>query len=309
MNRCYRWIKLTLLGVLCLVALLLAGDLIYAGMTSWRYAAWERDISRNGDGVRTGCETFSTGEGTIGLLLIHGFGDSPRVYRQLAEDLAGMGLRCETVRFPGFAEPMAVYKNSKLDDWTRVVVEGVQKMKAEGCQQVVVVGHSMGAAVCLTLAQNNRLPVDGLVLMAPLLKVSSQRSPLLTPEQWFTVSSYVLPFSSMVENVFGLELVSAQPPQDDGRDRFIPRGIYRELFGLCHQVQDGSRTLSMPVMLITAEADQVIDNPSAIAFVESLDVPKKRMLHLEHSAHAIPLDGERSLVAEAIWNFTSECLR
>src|SRR5579871_5198861 len=73
-------------------------DFSYSLLVQFQYARWEAGIVRDPDGVRRGCREFTVGRGDTALLLIHGFSDSPAVFRRMAPDLAARGFACRAMR-------------------------------------------------------------------------------------------------------------------------------------------------------------------------------------------------------------------
>jgi len=84
-----------------LVALFWLADLAYALRTQYRRQRWERQTQRGADGVRNGAEAFTAGNGSIALLLIHGYADSPAQFRFLVPLLVEQGFACHAMRLPG----------------------------------------------------------------------------------------------------------------------------------------------------------------------------------------------------------------
>src|SRR5206468_12893176 len=81
-------------------ALWVGGDLLYSLVVGHLYRRWEAGIERDADGVRLGCREFTLGEGKDAVLLVHGFGDSPAIFRRIAPALAAKGFACHALRLP-----------------------------------------------------------------------------------------------------------------------------------------------------------------------------------------------------------------
>jgi esterase/lipase len=100
-----------------------------------------------------------------GALLVHGFSGSPREMRGLAAVLATSGWIVEVPRLPGHGSAIRDIADYRVEDWATEVEAGAAALRASGVTQLVVVGHSVGAA--LALATSARVSPDAIVLLAP----------------------------------------------------------------------------------------------------------------------------------------------
>lgn len=103
-----------------------------------------------------------TGKGKA-VLLLHGWGDSARGLRQLAEDLSGQ-YQVIVVDLPGFGGTQAPPSAWGLTDYAEFVGHFLQKI---GIKEVwAVVGHSNGGAIALRGLGQGQLSAERLVLLA-----------------------------------------------------------------------------------------------------------------------------------------------
>jgi carboxylesterase len=129
-----------------LVALLVGWLMLNLLVAIWfgvRRRLWERRIRRGADGVLADAAPYTVGNGATALLLIHGFADSPAVFRELAAELAAKGLACRVMRMPGACEPRAVAARQSPATWLAAVRAEVAVLRATH-RQVWLLGHSMG---------------------------------------------------------------------------------------------------------------------------------------------------------------------
>ena len=98
------------------------------------------------------------------VVLVHGFGGN------LENWLLNHGALCEGGRtvaaldLPGHGESAKDVKSGSLDDLSSALLA---YMDAVGIEQAHLVGHSMGAAVCLAVARRSPGRVESLTLLAP----------------------------------------------------------------------------------------------------------------------------------------------
>jgi carboxylesterase len=285
---------------------LLGIDFLYSLVVRSRLAAWEDGLVRGPDGVVAGCEPFEMGEGKTALLLVHGFSDSPALFNKMAPALAEQGFYCRAIRLPGWAEPMDRLGGVKREDWLKAVELGVTDLRDASYDHVVVLAHSLGAACALELAARARIRADALVILAPMLKVSDRRSPVLSSRTWHEVGKWILPFTRSLESSFPVDQHDPEGRDDNHRDRFIPRSVYDELFALIDSLAGRAGEIHLPVLMVLSEEDQVIDYAYAEDYFNQLDTDDKKLVTLKNSGHVIPLDYEWEMVVGLTVDFVKE---
>jgi carboxylesterase len=102
--------------------------------------------------------------GQPAALLVHGYPGTPYEMRPLADALHERGWTCRGILLPGFGTQLETLPQRVWTEWRDAVIGALTILKRDHAP-VLLVGHSMGGSVSLTAAE--RLPVDGLVLLAP----------------------------------------------------------------------------------------------------------------------------------------------
>jgi esterase/lipase len=288
-----------LLGIALGAPLLwLAGDLLFALLMRRQHARWEAGLVRDADGVRQGCREYTVGEGATALLLIHGFADSPAIFLRLAPALAAASFTCRVMRLPQFAMPLADYRRSTALSWRQAVVAELRELRQRH-QRVIIVAHSLGAAVALDAVAEGPETVDGFVLLAPLLGVSNRRSPLLSAYAWYFLLDHTLLFTDRMALMFRPDLRDREAEALQMGDRFVPRPIYREMFGLLRRNRQRAARLRLPLVMVLAPADAVVDNVVAERFFHEYAGESKRLRFVPEASHVVPLDcGWERVVAD-----------
>ena len=107
---------------------------------------------------------FCREDGSAGpvLVLLHGFGGSHVVWRDITERLSG---RCRTLAYdlPGHGGSLNAGRATAKAAATAVLAD----LDARGCTNVHVVGHSFGGAVAILMAALDPSRVASIVLLAP----------------------------------------------------------------------------------------------------------------------------------------------
>src|SRR6476661_6076048 len=102
--------------------------------------------------VIKGAETIDLQEGgSHGVLLLHGFGDTPQTLALMAHRLAKSGYGVFAPLLPGHGRTMEAFRRSRADDWIKAARESLYLMRARYAT-VSVVGLSMGGALAVIIA-------------------------------------------------------------------------------------------------------------------------------------------------------------
>src|ERR1041385_2873508 len=106
-------------------------------------------------------------EGSHGVLLLHGFGDTPQTLSLFAKHLAKSGLGVYAPLLPGHGRDMTRFTSSRADDWILAAEDAFREMRAR-YEVVSVSGLSMGGALAVIVAARHH-EIASLVLFAPYL--------------------------------------------------------------------------------------------------------------------------------------------
>ena len=108
---------------------------------------------------------------TKGILLVHGLGDSPWSFNDLAQQLAAQGFLVRTVLLPGHGTRPEDLMNVTVEEWRQVVQTQASALQRDA-QQVFLGGFSTGANLVLDYAYAHS-EIAGLVLFSPGFRSST----------------------------------------------------------------------------------------------------------------------------------------
>ncbi|MCH8513788.1 MAG: alpha/beta hydrolase [Kiritimatiellae bacterium] len=254
-----------------------------------RYNRWDRKIPRNKDEVAEFAAEFQMGNGKTALLMIHGFGDGPGVWKGLAAELANKGFHVHAIRLPGWGEPMDVKRDIERDDWLTKIESELETLQADH-EQVAVMAHSMGGCLAGYLAQDGRLNADALILYAPMFAVSNARSPILSTRRWQAIGSAILPDDMVVESLFQDHARVGEPRPKHERDPFVPIHLFDVLYDLMDDFTEQEARVDLPVCLVLPGEDRVVRSDVAREWFEKLAAPAKTLREENEAGHVLPLD-------------------
>jgi carboxylesterase len=227
--------------------------------------------------VLPGAEPYRHEGGEVGVLLCHGFTGSPQSLRPWAEYLAERGLTVSLPLLPGHGTRWQDMQLTGWQDWYAELDRALREL-LERCEQVFVLGLSMGGALALRLASKHGRAISGIVVVNPAIKVHG-------------AVAYALPVvRHLVPTSKGLTSDIAKEGADEvGYDR-VPLHAAHSLRNLFKLVDAALPQVNQPLLLLHSAVDHVVppaDSARILGRVSSADV---REVLLEQSYHVATLD-------------------
>jgi len=240
---------------------------------------------------------FDLAGGPDAALLLHGLTGSPFEVRHVADRLHASGMRCLGPVMPGHGGDPRALETLRWRDW----VDGAaaELAKLEGARRTFVVGCSMGALVACALS--HRLPdrVDGLVLLAPALRLSgTARLAGLLGEK--TRLGTLLP---PVPKLGGSDVRDPATRRANPTMRAVPLRAVGELMGLGRHVERILPGVAAPALVVAARNDHTVKLTGARRLARRIGSGPARLLVLPRSYHLVGIDVERDQVADAVAKF------
>lgn len=236
------------------------------------------------------------GSGT-GVLLCHGFTGSPQSMRPWAEHMAKAGLTVALPRLPGHGTTWQEMNDTTSEDWYAEVEAALLRLRRD-CDEVFVMGLSMGGALALRLAQRHPDKVRGLVVVNPSLAVEDRR--LLITERLVPLFNRIMPSTPGLASD-----IAKAGVLESGYDR-VPTAAASSLPRLWRAVQADMPALRAPILAYRSTQDHVI-GPRSLRILAQRAVNARLTVHLlDHSYHVATLDHDADTVFEGSLAFVRE---
>lgn len=254
-----------------------------------------------------GAEPYFQPGGRVGCLLVHGFASSPYEMRWLGQHLAAAGHTVYAPRLPGHGTDPRDLTRPRWRDWVAHLLDASAVLRSQ-CDQIVLVGHSMGGL--LTLQLSLCVPVEGVAVLGSPVRFTNRKT---RAARWLKT---IQPFSdqtdrSALPGVVRTEQARRGEPAS-GRvryDRWATAGV-AQLVALADATDAILPQVTAPLLLVYSEADHTAPLFNGQRAFERAGSADKQLKVLHHSGHNVQLDIERetvfALVAEFVARVTHE---
>jgi len=175
------------------------------------------------------------------VLLVHGLGDSPYSFIDIAEHLASQGYLVRTVLLPGHGSKSGDLMLPSLQDWQGVVHHHIDLLKNRS-NRLWVGGYSTGANLVTSEALKDQ-SIAGLLLFSPAFK------PEKSVVKWAGLASYFVTWADQ------------DPEVNYIRYNSLPMHGAAVYYDTAAAVQKDLQdiTYNKPVFMMMSEGDRVID--------------------------------------------------
>ena len=239
--------------------------------------------------VIKGAETIDLQEGSShGVLLLHGFGDTPQTLALIARRLAKSGFGVLAPLLPGHGRTMKEFRGSRADEWIEAARGSFLRMR-QRYATVSVVGLSMGGALGVIVAAGTP-DIASLVLIAPYLGM-----PL--PLQIAARSHWV--WGKLAGEINARSLQSIHDPIEREKNLAYGAVTGRTLLELWKVVSKARKALphvTAPTLVILSKEDPRVATAVAEFAMQKLGAHDKKMVLTEGAGHIITVDYGRERV-------------
>lgn len=227
-------------------------------------------------------------------ILIHGINGSPEDMDDLSATLEAEGYEARNLLLPGHGTNIRDFARHGWDEWKLAVERAVDD--ALCCHRpVVVIGHSLGAALALTVA-SERPRLAGVVALCPPVRL----------------------YDPLAKAVAAARFLTPYLPawHEDIRDRKGARVRYRRevypltstealhtLMSALPKLRRQLPSVTVPALIVAARHDHVVPVRDGREAYDLLGSERKDLVVLHRSYHAVTKDVERHIVADRVSAF------
>lgn len=251
--------------------------------------------------------------GRVGVLLIHGLGGTPVEMRYVAQALARAGHTVYCPQLAGHCGTPEELRRSTWKEWYASVEEAHDRLKQE-CDVIVVGGLSMGSVLAMHLAYNRPNTVQGLLLLAPALRLDGWSMP------WH---SRLLRFARPTRVPLEFDMPEREPHgiKDERMRAIVVSGMQSGNAGEAGAFSTPLRSLANMYAMVAVVRKNLgkIRQPACIVHPRNDDMASLRnaqylqthlgglveCLVLDNSYHIVTLDQQRHLVADRSVDFVA----
>lgn len=242
-----------------------------------------------GNQLIPGAEPVSLDGGGRGLLVLHGFGDTPQSVRALAQRMHEGGWSVRAPILHGHGRSLRDFTHARAEDWLSDARRALDDLR-ERHDRVAIIGQSMGGALATILAAESR--VNALVLLAPYMGLSPRAARIAAFHRLVTP---VVPYLRSRSEFSILD--------PDARRKALGRGVttprlLHELSKIVEAARHAAPLVGIPVLVIHSRNDPRIPIADAEAAFDRLGSPDKTLEWATRSGHVLSVDLDRDWIAQ-----------
>ena len=254
----------------------------------------------------------AVGEARGAAVLVHGFPGTPADMRPLAASLTDAGWDVDAPLLPGFGPQIISLPNRRHGEWQNTIAERIWALREEH-SRVIVVGHSLGAAVSVVAAQ--REMADGYALLAPYWRFGGPMSHIFWPllrlffGRWRPLKRADFSDERIRRGLLGIipDLKIDDPAvQVELRSFVVPTQLLSELRRLGIAAGRAAGRLRAPTLVVQGVRDTLVKPNDTARLVERL--PSVRRYETVDGTHGLPRpeSGAWERVEQAVMGFADE---
>jgi alpha-beta hydrolase superfamily lysophospholipase len=110
------------------------------------------------------------------ILCIHGSYSDARIFNYIGTQLSENGINVYSMDLLGHGKSDGIPGDLDFNNCLASINEVVKSIKGEGNSQIFILAHSIGCTFALWFVHDYKDSIDGLILMAPHIRVSSVKN-------------------------------------------------------------------------------------------------------------------------------------
>jgi carboxylesterase len=230
--------------------------------------------------------------GPVGVLVLHGFTGNPGSMRALAERIAAAGHTVDMPLLPGHGTVIEEMIPTGWSDWL-AHAEAHYAALRDRCEQVVVVGLSMGGALTAWLGSEHP-EIAGLVCINAVVSVP----PGMREAVQEVMATGADRFDAIASDI-------ADPDMVESAYEFTPLAPLLTLFDAADTLGDRISRITSPMLIVTSTQDHVVPPSNSDELAAETSGPVER-LTCERSYHVVTQDFDKELVFDATVDFIAK---
>ena len=234
--------------------------------------------------------TFKAGKRAV--LLLHAFTGNTADVRMLGRFLQNKGYTCHAPLYKGHGVPPEELLHTGPEDWWQDVLSGYQLLKDEGHEKIAVAGLSLGGVFSLKMGYTAN--VKGIVPMcAPTSFQGEDR-----------LFKGVVHYAKQYKQLEGKS--KEQIEKEMASFQSSSMETLNNLEQLNMEVRENLNKIKVPIFVVQARHDELIDPESANEIYETVQSEKKYIKWYEQSTHVITMGKEKDKLHKDIYQFLEE---
>jgi len=226
------------------------------------------------------------------ILLCHGFGATPEIYRELAPQLAAQGYYVQAIRLSGHGTSLGHLAKTTAVEWFASVVWHYKQV-AKQYDDITYIGHSLGGTLGMILA--TIYPLSSIICMCSPVELD------IPPAKFVREASILVkywPRSRGKRKAIEANNLSSYPAS--------PLYAIGGIFDATQMLRERADKLTLPMLYVSARKDHktLLVQPQKIEkYLTSTPVTIK---HAENSPHSLLQGPEKDMVADWIKDWLAE---
>jgi carboxylesterase len=229
--------------------------------------------------LRPEAEPFAADGGPIGAVLCHGLTGMPGSLHEWAGALADAGLTVRVPRLPGHGTTWQDCNKTTWQDWYGELERTFDDVRRH-CDQVFVMGLSMGGTLVLRFAEQRGADVAGVVVVNPSLFTTRKDAKLLPFIRLFVPS-----FPPVGNDI-------KKPGVTEPAYERLPVKAAHQLSLLWKVTTADLGRLNQPLLVMTSRDDHVVEPINSDRLLTEAGSSDKKQVVLEDSYHVATMDND-----------------
>lgn len=231
--------------------------------------------------------------GSLGVVVVHGFTGSAAATRRLGQRIAMQGYAVEVPLLPGHGTHHRDLARTRYGDWF-AAVERIVDHLGDRCQQVALVGHSVGGTIALDLATRRPSDIAAVAVINPFI-----RAPVHLPARLAPLLQYVLP--ALPRDLIGMASDDiARPGVSEVAYARVPLKALRSVFVELPRIRSQLIDLVQPLLVVRSVEDHTVAPHNAVELLEFVASADIREVVCQRSYHVPQLDNDADEVEDAV---------